>query len=87
MGAVVLRDMRTRFFNHGLGFIVVPLWPLAHMGIIITIRSFVAHTAPYGESVPLFYATGVIPTLTFIYISIYGIFAYDESDNDVFSCS
>lgn len=69
VGAVVLRDMRTRFFNHGLGFIMVPLWPLAHMGIIIAIHALVGRTPPYGESTALFYATGIVPTLTFIYIS------------------
>ncbi|MGV1795345.1 ABC transporter permease [Rhizobium sp. A37_96] len=67
--AVILRDMRTRFFNHGLGFIVVPLWPLVHMGAIIMIHSAAGYPAPYGSSAPLFYATGITPTLTFIYIS------------------
>lgn len=67
--AVMLRDMRTRFFNHGLGFVVVPLWPLIHMGVIITIHSIAGHAPPYGDSSPLFYATGIIPTLTFIYLS------------------
>lgn len=67
--AVMLRDMRTRFFNHGFGFIVVPLWPLMHMGIIILIHSAAGHSPPYGDSSPLFYATGITPTLTFIYLS------------------
>lgn len=35
MTAVILRDMRSRFFNHGLGFLIVSLWPLAHMIILI----------------------------------------------------
>ncbi len=69
LAAVMLRDMRSRFFNHGLGFIIVPLWPLVHMGVIILIHSFFSHSIAFGESSALFYATGIFPTLTFIYMS------------------
>jgi len=70
MSAVILRDMRTRFFNHGLGFIVVPLWPLTHMAILILIHTFAGHSVPpFGESTAVFYATGLLPTLTFMYVS------------------
>jgi capsular polysaccharide transport system permease protein len=70
MGAVILRDMRTRFFNHGLGFIVVPLWPLTHMAILISMHTLAGHSMPpFGESTAVFYATGLLPTLTFMYVS------------------
>lgn len=69
MGAVMLRDMRSRFFNHGLGFLLVPLWPLVHMLVLLTIYSVVGRQAPYGESMPIFFATGLLPTLTFMYVS------------------
>ncbi|HEY0121002.1 MAG TPA: capsular biosynthesis protein [Rhizobium sp.] len=70
MSAVILRDMRTRFFNHGLGFAVVPLWPLVHMSILIILHSAAGRGAPpYGNSAPLFFATGLIPTLAFMYVS------------------
>lgn len=69
INAVILRDMRTRFFNHGLGFIIVPLWPLAHMAILILIHTVAGHAAPYGDSAAVFFATGLVPTLTFSYIS------------------
>lgn len=67
--AVILRDLRTRFFNHGLGFLIVPLWPLAHMVILLLIYSLTGRRAPFGESLNLFFATGLIPTLAFMYIS------------------
>jgi len=69
MSAVVLRDMRSRFFNHGLGFIVQSLWPLAHMLIIISVNTFAGRSAPYGESPLIFFGAGLIPTLSFMYIS------------------
>lgn len=69
MKAIMLRDMRTRFFNHGLGFLVVSLWPLAHMVILLTIYTFAGRRVPFGDSLHLFFATGLIPTLAFMYIS------------------
>ncbi len=69
MTAVILRDMRTRFFNHGLGFLIVSLWPLAHMLILLLIYSVTGRRTPFGESLYVFFATGIIPTLMFMYIS------------------
>ena len=66
--AVALRDMRTRFFDHGLGFLVVILWPLIHMVLLLVIYNFAGRQAPYGTT-SLFSATGLIPTLNFMYIS------------------
>lgn len=69
MSAVILRDMRTRFFNHGLGFLVVVMWPLAHMMILLLIARLTGRNTPYGESLNVFFATGLIPTLAFMYVS------------------
>jgi len=69
MTAVMLRDMRTRFFNHGLGFLIVSLWPLAHMLILIGVYSLLGRSAPFGDSLRVFFLTGLIPTLTFMYVS------------------
>lgn len=69
LSAVILRDMRTRFFNHGLGFAIVPLWSLTHIVVLIIINTLAGRTAAFGESMPLFLATGLVPTLTFMYVS------------------
>lgn len=69
MKAVVLRDMRTRFFDHGLGFLIVALWPLAHMIILLGIYHFAGRQAPFGDSLNVFFASGLIPTLLFVYVS------------------
>ncbi len=69
MGAVMLRDMRSRFFNHGLGFLLVPIWPLAHMFILLAIYTVIGRVTPYGSSLRVFFATGLIPTLSFMYVS------------------
>jgi capsular polysaccharide transport system permease protein len=69
MKAVMLRDMRTRFFDHGLGFLVVVLWPLAHLFLLLGIYSVIGRATPYGESMMLFFGTGLVPTLAFMYVS------------------
>ena len=69
MSAVVLRDIRSRFFNHGLGFLLVAIWPLAHMLILLAIYQLMGRQAPYGNSLRVFFATGLIPTLAFVYVS------------------
>ena len=69
MTAVILRDMRSRFFNHGLGFLVVSLWPLAHMIILLGIYTAVGRKAAYGESLNIFIGTGLIPTLAYMYVA------------------
>lgn len=69
MKAVILRDMRTRFFNHGLGFLLVSLWPLAHMLILLLLYQISGRAAPFGDDLRVFFATGLIPTLTFMYVS------------------
>lgn len=69
MIAVMLRDMRSRFFNHGIGFLMVPLWPLAHMVMLLIIYNVLGRSTPYGSSLNVFFATGLVPTLTFMYVS------------------
>lgn len=69
MHAVVLRDIRSRFFNHGLGFLMVPLFPVAHMGILLIVYSLVGKRSAFGDDLLLFFATGLMPALTFMYVS------------------
>ncbi|RDL47453.1 Polysialic acid transport protein KpsM [Ensifer sp. M14] len=69
MRAVILRDMRTRFFNHGLGFLLVSVWPLTHMFVLLLIYAFAGRRTPFGDSMRLFFATGLLPCLTFMYVS------------------
>lgn len=71
MHAVILRDIRSRYFNHGLGFLLVPLLPVAHVTMLLTIYKFMNRDAAFGDDLVLFFATGLIPALTTIYVSRY----------------
>jgi capsular polysaccharide transport system permease protein len=69
MKAVMLRDMRTRFFNHGLGFLLVIIWPLAHLFLIISVYTVFGRRAPFGGDLYVFFGSGLVPTLSFMYVS------------------
>jgi capsular polysaccharide transport system permease protein len=68
--ALMLRGVRSRFFGNGLGFLVASVgWPFTHMAIIIIIYIVTGRIAPVGDSLILFAATGLVPYITFNYIS------------------
>ena len=67
--AIMLRDIRTRFFGHGVGYLVAIGWPLTHILILIALFTVLGRTAPYGESLTVFFASGLVPFMTFMYMS------------------
>jgi capsular polysaccharide transport system permease protein len=67
--ALILRDVQTRFFGTALGFILAILWPVSHIFIILIINGSLGRPAPYGDSAPLFFATGLLPFMCFNYMS------------------
>src|SRR5262245_9176347 len=67
--ALMLRNIRTRFFGNGLGYMIAIAWPLSLILIIVAIFSFSGSAAPYGSSVSLFIATGTVPFMIFSYLS------------------
>jgi capsular polysaccharide transport system permease protein len=67
--AIILRNIRTRFFGHGLGFLIALGWPLAHMLITILMFSYGGRLSPYGESTAQFIAIGSVQFMTFSYLS------------------
>ncbi len=67
--ALMLRNMRTKFFGNGLGYLVAVAWPLTHIVIIVAIFMVTGRVAPIGDSIALFIATGVVPFQTFNYLA------------------
>ena len=67
--ALVLHDIKTRFFGNGLGYVVTVLWPGVHLAVIVGIYSFTGRGNGYGTSPLLFVATGVLPYICWNYIS------------------
>lgn len=67
--ALMLRDIRTRFFGNGLGYVVAIAWPLVHILILLSIFTLFGRSSPYGESMTIFFATALVPFMTFMYMS------------------
>lgn len=67
---LILRDIRTRMFGNGLGYIAFSIgWPLIHILFLLVINTALGRITPYGESVVLFFSTGLVPFMTFSYMS------------------
>lgn len=78
IGAVILRDMRTRFGRSHLGYILAILWPLTHLVGITVIFSMLRRSAPiFGTDNAVFLATGALPYILVMYPSRMTSFAID----------
>ena len=67
--ALVLHDIKSRFFGNGLGYVVTILWPGVHLAIIVGIYAATGRGNGYGTSPLLFVSTGVLPYICWSYIS------------------
>ncbi len=67
--AIMLRDIKSRFFGSALGFLVSIGWPLSHIVILLLMYSWMGRIAPYGESSAVWFATGIVPFMAFSYVS------------------
>ncbi|TXN76877.1 ABC transporter permease [Methylobacterium sp. WL8] len=67
--ALILRDMRTRFGGSHWGYMIVVLWPVAHVFMLVLIYVTRNVPAPIGDSRALFFASGAVPALVFQYVS------------------
>ena len=64
--ALVLRETRTTFGNSALGYLWAILTPALGVTILVLIFTFAARQPPFGQSLALFFATGL---LTFSFYS------------------
>lgn len=67
VGALVLRDMRTRFGRTFFGYVLIVAWPLSHLLILMAAYLVTRRVAPVGTSVPVFLGTGVLPYILCLY--------------------
>ncbi|WP_413992032.1 ABC transporter permease [Labrys okinawensis] len=69
MVAVLLRNVRTRFFGHGLGYVFAILWPVAHMLLLAAMFIGAGRAPPVGESTLQFVCTGCVPFMAYSYLA------------------
>lgn len=66
LGALVLREMRVRYGKSQFGYLWALAEPLGYITLLTVAFSYGGRTAVYGDSLPLFFALGVIPFKLFI---------------------
>jgi capsular polysaccharide transport system permease protein len=68
--ALMLHDIRARFGGNAFGFLTMATgWPLANILIVLAINTLTGRAIPYGDSAPLWFATGVVPFMAFQYMA------------------
>lgn len=73
--ALVLHDIKSRFFGTGLGQILMIVWPFVHILVLLAIYTLTGRQVPYGPSLVLYSCTGVLPFIIFSYMSRWIVFS------------
>jgi capsular polysaccharide transport system permease protein len=69
VGALLLREIRTRFGVNRLGYLWALVEPILHVSIFVVIFSLLERSSPIGKDTALFLATGVLPWLLFDHVA------------------
>lgn len=67
IGALILRDMRTRFGRTFFGYVIQVLWPLTHLLAVMAIYLVIRRMMPFGTSPAVFLGTGILPYILCLY--------------------
>lgn len=63
--ALLLRESVTRYGRRSAGYVWALIQPMLQVGVMIAVFSFIGRAAPVGDSLMVFFITGVIPLLMF----------------------
>jgi capsular polysaccharide transport system permease protein len=67
--ALMLRDIKTRFGGTIWGYLITLGWPLSHILLALMINLMMGRLAPYGDSAAIWFSTGIVPFMSFSYMS------------------
>ncbi|MFG1272061.1 ABC transporter permease [Xanthobacter flavus] len=67
VGAVIMRDLQTRFGTGYFGFLLGLIMPLGHLTIAIGVTTLLGRPTPLGTDTPIFLMTGVLPFILWLY--------------------
>jgi capsular polysaccharide transport system permease protein len=77
--ALILRELKSRFGAHRLGYVWVPLEPALHMMMLVIVFGFIRQRVQAGIDFPVFLIVGLIPYLLFKNISLRTMNAMDAN--------
>jgi len=67
IGALTLRDFRTRYGGSYLSYSIAVLWPFSHFAILLIVYTFVGRTPSYGTDLFAWVMSGTLPFVLFLY--------------------
>ncbi|MFG1364564.1 ABC transporter permease [Xanthobacter versatilis] len=67
VGAVIMRDLQTRFGTGYFGFLLGLIMPLGHLTIAMIAMTTLGRPAPIGLNIPTFLLTGILPFVLWLY--------------------
>lgn len=79
IGALILRDMKTRFGANILSFALSVLWTVAHALLILAIYLITARAPSFGTSIIWWSISGGLPFVIFVYTSRWVGFAVSQN--------
>ena len=69
IGAILLRDMRTRFGRTHFGYLISVGWPLSHLIVLTGINYYLQKVVPMGTNPTIYAGTGLLPYILCLYPS------------------
>ena len=79
--ALILHDIKSRFFGNGWGYAVTILWPATHIAIILSFYILGKRPVPYGNSAMLYASIGILPYIAWNYMSRFTMMAMTQNRN------
>ncbi|MFG1205874.1 hypothetical protein V5F79_02565 [Xanthobacter flavus] len=79
VGAVIMRDLQTRFGTGYFGFLLGLIMPLGHLTIAMVIMTVLGRLPPIGTSNATFSMTGVLPFVLWLYSHRQIMIAYQQN--------
>ncbi len=67
LGAIIIRDVRAKMAGSIVSYARVALFPMIHLIFLITIYKTLGRTALLGTDSAVYYATGILPFVLFVY--------------------
>ena len=59
--ALMMHDIKNRFFGFGIGQIVMVIWPFAHVVVLLLVYTFTKRPNPYRDSLEQYITISVLP--------------------------
>jgi capsular polysaccharide transport system permease protein len=69
IGAILLRDIRSRAGPYYTGFLMILLMPLAHLLVVMIVFRLLGRLAPQGTDQIVYFGISILPFVIFAYLS------------------